>query len=112
MGFTAMAAGGEKIAVAALGDLGHGRRTARPGYPDRRKRSLQRFRPKIYVAQRKIATFVSEGAVFSPGAHNQIRCFPEFFSRICGWHIVVESFRSTAGGEAGDQTAVAHLIEH
>src|SRR5262249_55248033 len=43
MGFTAMAAGREKIAVAALGDFDHGRWTARAGYPDRRKRFLQRL---------------------------------------------------------------------
>src|SRR5215475_14235378 len=66
--FTAMAAGREKIAVAALGDFDHGRRTARAGYPDRRKWFLQRFRPKIYVAEWKVATFVSEGTVLSPGA--------------------------------------------
>src|SRR5215468_1904719 len=112
MGFTAMAAGREKIAVAALGDFDHGRWTARAGYPDRRKRFLQRLRPKINVAERKVATFMSEGTVFSPGAHDQIGCLPELFSRICRWHIVVESFGSAAGGETGDQTPVAHLIEH
>src|SRR5262245_31388327 len=109
MSFTAMAAGREKIAVAALGDFDHGRRTARAWYPDRRKWFLQRFRPKVYVAEWKVVAFVSEGTVLGPGADDQIGCFPEFFSRICGWHIVIESFRSAPGGEA---SAVAHLIEH
>src|SRR5262249_40238719 len=112
MGLTAMAAGREEIAVAAFGDLDHGRRTARAGYPNWRKRFLQRFRPKINVAEWKVATFVSEGTVLSPGAHDQIGCFPEFFSCVCGWHVVIESFRSAAGSETGDQTPVAHLIEH
>jgi hypothetical protein len=112
MGLAAVTAGREKIAVATLGHLGHRRRTARSGYPNRWKRFLQRFRPKIYVAEWKVATFVSKRTVFSPGAHDQIRRLPEFFPRVCGWNVVVESLRAAAGGEAGDQTTVAHLIKH
>src|SRR5690606_33540309 len=50
----AMAAGGEKVAVAALGDLRHRCSTARTGDPHRWKGLLQRLRPYIDVAEWKI----------------------------------------------------------
>src|SRR4029434_5260589 len=66
MGLAAMAARREKVAVAALGDLGHSGRTARAGDPDRWERLLQGFRPKIHVAEWKVTTFVGEGPVLGP----------------------------------------------
>src|SRR5262249_15917735 len=101
-----------KIAVAALGDFDHGRWTARAGYPDRRKGFLQRVRPKINVAERKVATFMTEETVFSPEAHLQSGGLPETLLRLWRYDSVLESFGSGAGGETGDQTPVAHLIEH
>ena len=66
VGLAAVAARREKIAVAALGHFGHGRRAARAGDPHRRKWFLQRLGPEIHIAQRKIAALVRERSVFGP----------------------------------------------
>src|SRR6266511_3385993 len=95
MGLAAVAARREKIAVAALGHFIHRRWTARAGYPDRRERLLQRFRPEIDVAQGEIAALMGEGTVFGPRAHDQVRCFPKFLPRVGRRHVVIKSFRTT-----------------
>src|SRR5215469_17519581 len=55
---------------------------------------------------------MSERPVFSPRTHDEIGGFPEFFSPVSRWYIVVENLRTAPGSKPRDKTPMAHLIEH
>src|SRR5262245_46853380 len=62
-GLAAVAARGEEIAIAALGNVHQGFGRARARDPDRRMRPLGRPRPRIDVAQRVVTAFPGEWSV-------------------------------------------------
>ena len=101
------------VHMAFLADPVPGLDGAPAGNPDRRARLLERPRPDVDVAELRVAPVEGEGFLLRPGADDQPLGLAVLLAeRDRVLPVAVVRIHARTDGEAGDDAATAHAVEH
>ena len=107
-----LGAGRDEIAKAAPRHLEHRLLAVGARHPDRRMRRLQGLRPRVHVAHLVVAAVERRRAGPGPRLDDEVDALPEALAGEC-WRIgIAEWLLAATGGEAGNDPAAGHAVEH